>query len=63
VLVVGNPGEIGDQLKKFGPVAALDITIPPPPAEKAAAKVSPKPRPKRRASPAGEQKKSPTPRS
>ena len=63
VLVVGNPGEIGDQLKKFGAVAALDITIPPPPAEKAAAKVSPKPRPKRRASPAGEQKKSPTPRS
>jgi zinc protease len=55
VLVVGNPGEIGDQLKKFGPVAALDITIPPPPAEKQAAKTTPKSRAKPRGSAAGEQ--------
>jgi zinc protease len=32
-LVVGNPEEIGDQLKRFGPVAKWDIAIPPPPGE------------------------------
>ena len=32
-LVVGNPEEIGDQLKGLGPVAKWDITIPPPPGE------------------------------
>ncbi|HEV8524261.1 MAG TPA: pitrilysin family protein [Terriglobales bacterium] len=63
VLVVGNPGEIGEQLQKFGPVAKLDITIPPPPAEKQAGKVPPKPKPraKPRGSAAGEQRKSPKP--
>jgi len=30
-LVVGNPEEIGDQLKRLGAVAKWDITIPPPP--------------------------------
>jgi len=30
-LVVGNPQEIGDQLKVLGPVAKWDIAIPPPP--------------------------------
>jgi len=29
-LVVGNPEEIGDQLKRLGPVAKWDIAIPPP---------------------------------
>jgi len=32
-LVVGNPEEIGNQLKSQGPVAKWDITIPPPPGE------------------------------
>ena len=32
-LVVGNPEEIGDQLKGLGPVAKWDISIPPPPGE------------------------------
>jgi len=32
-LVVGNPEEIGDQLKGLGPAAKWDITIPPPPSE------------------------------
>jgi predicted Zn-dependent peptidase len=59
VLVVGNPGEIGEQLQKFGPVAKLDITIPPPPSAKAAAKSSAKPkaRAKPRGSAAGEERK------
>jgi zinc protease len=30
-LVVGNPGELGNQLTSLGPVKTLDITIPPPP--------------------------------
>ena len=33
VLVVGNEGEIGNQLTSLGPVAPIDITIPPPPAQ------------------------------
>jgi zinc protease len=33
-LVVGNPEEIGDQLKGLGPVTKWDITIPPPPGGK-----------------------------
>jgi zinc protease len=32
-LVVGNPGEIGDQLTSLGQVQHIDITIPPPPGE------------------------------
>jgi len=32
-LVVGNPEEIGNQLKGLGPVAKWDISIPPPPGE------------------------------
>ena len=36
-LVVGNPDEIGDQLKGLGTVAKWDITIPPPQAHPAAA--------------------------
>ena len=35
-LVVGNPGEIGDQLTSLGQVQHIDITIPPPPGESAA---------------------------
>jgi hypothetical protein len=35
-LVVGNPEEIGNQLRALGPVAKWDITIPPPPQEKQA---------------------------
>jgi len=31
ILVVGNSGEIGDQLKSLGQVTTIDITIPPPP--------------------------------
>jgi zinc protease len=31
VLVVGNPTEIGDQVKSLGTVTNIDITIPPPP--------------------------------
>jgi zinc protease len=31
ILVVGNPGEIGNQLTSLGQVKPLDITIPPPP--------------------------------
>ncbi|HXZ80825.1 MAG TPA: pitrilysin family protein [Terriglobales bacterium] len=31
VLVVGNSGELGDQLKSLGQVTTIDITIPPPP--------------------------------
>jgi zinc protease len=30
-LVLGNPGELGNQLTSLGPVKTLDITIPPPP--------------------------------
>ena len=33
VLVVGNPGELGDQLTSLGQVTPVDITIPPPPGE------------------------------
>ncbi len=35
VLVVGNPGELGNQLSSLGPVTQLDITIPPPPGQPA----------------------------
>jgi zinc protease len=41
-LVVGNPEEIGDQLKRLGPVATWDITIPPPPGEARPASASSK---------------------
>lgn len=33
VLVVGNSGQIGDQLTSLGAVTPLDITIPPPPGQ------------------------------
>jgi len=33
-LVVGNPDEIGDQMKELGPLTKWDITIPTPPDEK-----------------------------
>jgi zinc protease len=36
VLVVGNSAELGKPLQSLGPVTTLDITIPPPPGEKAA---------------------------
>jgi zinc protease len=36
VLVVGNPAEFDKPLSTLGPVANLDISIPPPPAEKSA---------------------------
>ncbi|HLH07653.1 MAG TPA: pitrilysin family protein [Terriglobales bacterium] len=32
-LVVGNPGELGNQLTALGPVKTLDISIPPPPGQ------------------------------
>ena len=35
VLVVGNPAEFDKPLTSLGPVTPIDITIPPPPAEKA----------------------------
>ena len=31
VLIVGNPGEVSDQLKSLGQVTTIDIAIPPPP--------------------------------
>jgi zinc protease len=37
VLVVGNPGELGNQLTSLGQVTPIDITIPPPPGEPAQA--------------------------
>jgi zinc protease len=37
VLVMGNPGELGDQLTGLGQVTAVDITIPPPAGEPEAA--------------------------
>lgn len=37
VLVVGNPGELGNQLTTLGQVTPIDITIPPPPGESAQA--------------------------
>jgi zinc protease len=37
VLVVGNPGELGDQLSSLGQVTPIDISIPPPPGEPAQA--------------------------
>jgi zinc protease len=36
VLVVGNPAEFDKPLSTLGPVAKVDISIPPPPAEKSA---------------------------
>ncbi len=33
VLVVGNPGELGNQLTTLGEVTPIDITIPPPPGQ------------------------------
>ncbi|HWR13300.1 MAG TPA: pitrilysin family protein [Terriglobales bacterium] len=41
ILVVGNPGEIGNQLAALGAVTNIDITIPPPPGAPAAAGVKP----------------------
>ena len=35
VLIVGNPAELGNQIKSLGQVTTLDITIPPPPGQKA----------------------------
>jgi zinc protease len=37
ILVVGNPGELGNQLTSLGQVIPIDITIPPPPGEPAQA--------------------------
>jgi zinc protease len=37
-LIVGNPNELGDQIKRWGNVTNIDITIPPPPGAPAAAK-------------------------
>jgi zinc protease len=43
-LVVGNPGEIGNQLTSLGSVTPIDITIPPPPgAPNQPGAVAPKP--------------------
>ncbi len=36
-LVVGNPGELGNQLASIGPVQNWDVTIPPPPGKTATA--------------------------
>jgi zinc protease len=41
VLVVGNTAEFDKPLSSLGPVTKLDITIPPPPAEKAEAPTKP----------------------
>jgi len=41
VLVVGNPGELGNQLTSLGEVTPVDITIPPPPGEAAQARAAP----------------------
>lgn len=41
ILVVGNPGELGNQLTSLGEVTPIDITIPPPPGEAAQAGAAP----------------------
>jgi zinc protease len=41
VLVVGNPGELGNQLTTLGEVTPIDITIPPPPGEATQAGAAP----------------------
>lgn len=41
ILVVGNPGELGNQLTSLGQVTPIDITIPPPPGEAAQAGAAP----------------------
>ena len=45
VLVVGNPKEFEKPLSSLGPVKNIDITIPPPPAEKAQAQAEEKSQP------------------
>ena len=42
VLVVGNPKEFEKPLSSLGPVKNIDITIPPPPAEKGQAQAEEK---------------------